>query len=594
MLSITEGLILRIPFAFNYGVCACLLISTVGLSARAQQRPDAGTTLQQTPRGALQAPPSSSDAQVVIPRAKRALSVTDEKAWAEKVLVNDVRISGNTIFDSQTLAAQLGDIKGKQIELGKLVDAIDAIRKYYVEAGYLLTDVYLPVQNLPQSGAILEIEVVEARIGKVNVKVGPDSGITQARAQNLVASGLRSGAAIRQYEIERVVYLLKDLPGVEASAVLTAGANVGEADVTIEVMSTGGKRVNTSVIADNMGARSTGQLRATALVDVNNPFGIGDQLSIRGQLTDRSGNGLFRVGYTLPVSGPTKLNLSLASTKYKLGAPFDLLGAEGRAEVASATIIHPLIRGRLNNLVGIAGLDYKSLRDDTTSIGQSVGQRVRTARLGLLGSATDAGSPEALLAGRGGNTIYSLVGTFGHATLNPATIIDLENTRGAFTKLNFDVQRVQFLSNAFSLLGNLSGQFSSKNLRGVERVSYGGPSGVRGYGVPSGTADEGLLATIELRYKLPTVVWGSPVTVSTFYDVATIRARRSPLAGATIPNTATFDSIGFGLRVGTEGKMTASMQIAQRIGGPYPIGPDGPSLESERRPQAWFTFQYWF
>ena len=529
-----------------------------------------------------------------MPRAKRALSVTDQKAWAEKVLVTDVRISGNTIFDSQTLAAQLGDIRGKQVELGKLVDAIDAIRKYYVDAGYLLTDVYLPVQDLPQSGAVLEIEVVEARIGKVNVTVKPDSGMTQGMAQKLVASGLRSGTAVRQYEIERVVYLLKDLPGVEASAVLTAGANVGEADVTIEVMSAGGKRVNTSVIADNMGARSTGQLRATALVDVNNPFGIGDQLSIRGQLTDQSGNGLFRIGYTVPVSGPTKLNLSVASTKYRLGAPFNLLGAEGRAEIASATIIHPLIRGRLNNLVGIAGLDYKSLRDDTTSIGQSVGQRVRTARLGLLGSATGASSPEALLAGRGGNTIYSLVGMFGHAALNPATIVDLENTRGTFAKLNFDVQRVQFLSSTISLLGSLSGQFSSKNLRGVERVSYGGPAGVRGYGVPSGTADQGLLATIELRYKLPTVVWGSPVTVSTFYDIATIRARKTPLPGATIPNTATFDSVGLGLRLGTEGKVTASLQIAQRVGGPYPIGPDGPSLESERRPQAWFTFQYWF
>ena len=109
-----------------------------------------------------------------MPRAKRALSVTDQKAWADKVLVNDVRISGNTVFDSQTLTSLLGDIKGKQVELGKLVDAIDAIRKYYVDAGYLLTDVYLPVQDLPQSGAVLQIEVVEARIGKVNVWTAAD------------------------------------------------------------------------------------------------------------------------------------------------------------------------------------------------------------------------------------------------------------------------------------------------------------------------------------------------------------------------------------------------------------------------------------
>lgn len=561
---------------------------------QAQQRPDAGTSLQQPPGGALTAPLPGADARVAVPRAKRALSVTDQKAWSEKILVNDIRISGNTVFDSETLAAQLGDIKGKQVELGKLVDAIDAIRKYYVSAGYLLTDVYLPVQDLPQSGAVLQIEVVEARIGKVDVNVAPNTGVSKARAKQLVDASLQTGSAVRQYEVERAVYLLKDLPGIDATAVLTAGANVGEADVTIEVAPSGAKRVNTSIVADNWGARSTGDFRATLVVEVNHPFDIGDHLSVRGQLTDEGGNGLFRIGYTVPVAGATKLNLSVASTKYSLGAPFDLLGAEGSAHIASVNVIHPLIRSRLNNLVAVGGVDFKSLRDDTTSIGQSVRQRVETARFGLLGSATDVRRSDSAVVERGGNTIYSLVGTVGHAALNPAAIVDLENTRGRFAKLNFDVQRVQFLSSSLSLLANIGGQFSSKNLRGVERVSYGGPTGVRGYPVPSGTADEGLLASIELRYRLPLVVWDAPVTASTFYDVATIRARKSPLAGATIPNTATFDSFGVGIRMGSEGKAMASLQIAKRIGGPFPIGPDGPSLEPERSPQAWFTFQYWF
>jgi hypothetical protein len=48
------------------------------------------------------------------------------------------------------------------------------------------------------------------------------------------------------------------------------------------------------------------------------------------------------------------------------------------------------------------------------------------------------------------------------------------------------------------------------------------------------------------------------------------------------------------MRAGTEGKATASLMIAKRLGDVFPIPTDGISSESERSPQVWFAVQNWF
>lgn len=236
--------------------------------------------------------------------------------------------------------------------------------------------------------------------------------------------------------------------------------------------------------------------------------------------------------------------------------------------------------------LSLAALTARSSTTTTTFFNQDISQKIDTWRIGLLGSSTDFWMG-------GGNTSYSVVATSGNAELNPATVADLEGTRGNFTKVNFDVQRVQYLSSELSAALSLSGQWASKNLRGAERVSYGGPLGVRGYGVPSGTGDEGLLASAELRYLLPVQFMGNPVSALVFYDIATIHARKNP-SSTVGANSATFDSLGVGVKAGAEGDFIASLMVASRLGGPYPIPTDGSQRESERQPQVWFSVQKWF
>ena len=589
---------MRIRYIHKHEAGVCLLLSVLALTAQAQQRPDSGNLVQESNKLLTTPAPVAETPQVTLPKAQRALSVRSQSGWAEKVLVTGVQISGNSIFDSETLLAQIQGVKGEVIELSKLIDALESVRKYYAAAGYLLTDVYLPEQQFSPEGAVVQIAVVEARIGKVTTPVASGTGISEQKVLQIANAHLKPGAPIQQYELEKVIYLLKDLPGIDASAVLTAGANVGEADITIDVFAREGKRVETSLMLDNMGAKATGEYRATAFVNVDHPFDMGDQFSLRLQPTDQSGNGLARVGYTVPV-GPsaTKLNFSLSHSVYRLvGQNFDKLDASGSADVISATVIQPLVRGRFDNLVFSGGIDHKELRDITAAYNQDTAQTIDTVRVGLLGSSTsenkfdsEGNRQQSIFGSQGSNTIYSVMATYGKAGMTPD--IDREGTVGNFAKLNFDAQRVQFLSDGLSLSLTLSGQIASRNLRGAERVSLGGPTGVRGYPVPSGTADEGLLASAELRYRLPIQMFGMPLNALAFYDAAAIHFRKFPADGA-VSNSSTFDSLGLGLRVGTEGKTTASLHIAKKRQDAT-IPTDGTQTD-ERNPQVWFTLQNWF
>jgi len=595
-------LTLKVRLSLTQKFGAGLFLPLLTLTALAQQRPDSGVLIneQSWPKNVPEL--KSPTPKLVVPEVPRALSVRNQSGWDEKVRVTDLQMTGNTLFNSEVLLAQISGIKGEVVEISRIVDAVESIRKFYADAGYLLTDVYLPEQQLSPTGAVVQISVVEARIGKVVVHIAPDSGVSEQQVLELANANLQSGTAIQKYELEKVVYFLKDRAGVDASASLTAGVNAGEADITIDVFPSGSSRIGTSLTLDNQGPRSAGEYRVTASINVDHPLDMGDQVSFRLQPTSQSGSGLFRVGYTVPISsGGTKLNLSVSNNIYALGAPFETLGASGNATVVSATAIYPLIRGRLTNVVAISGIDFKELNDKTRIIEQDNNQKISAIRIGVLGNSTsdrtyaaEVGTSASEFLNHGGVTLYSLVATGGNVTLS-STVDDSEGTQGSFSTLNFDVQRVQFFSDELSVSLSLKGQMASKNLRGAERVSYGGPTGVRGYPATSGSGDEGMLASAELRYKTSLQVLGSPLTAMVFYDMASIIAKKNPLQGSSLPNSASFNSVGFGFQAGTEGAATASLSIAKRLGG-YPILTDsvGASNESERSPQVWFTVQKWF
>jgi hemolysin activation/secretion protein len=298
---------------------------------------------------------------------------------------------------------------------------------------------------------------------------------------------------------------------------------------------------------------------------------------------------LYRVGYSVPV-GPyaTKLIGSLSRNVYVLGGDFRDLDASGHAKVSSASVVQPLLRGRLHNLMLIAGMDRKELLD-RTGASDPQSETIDTYRIGLLGSRSDsAGRNDG--SGRGSNTTFSVLVTEGKAHFAAADPV--LNSKGSFSKLNVDVQRTEFFSAERSAVFSLSAQAASKNLRNPERISYGGPLAVRGYQGPSGTGDGGFQASMEFRQKFNTELLG-PVTASAFYDLASVNFRTRAVAGITRKSTS-FDSIGLGLRAGREGSFVASAQVAAPLKSTTGGIDQTVSVDEDRDPKLWVSLQVWF
>ena len=125
-----------------------------------QTRPDAGTLLEQPSQlPALPAPGGAATTRV--PEAPAAAPITASVQMTPAAF----RIAGNTLFSEAELQPLLADFVGKQTNMEGLLKAAQAVRRYYRDRGYLLTEAYLPEQQFAATGGTVLIQVLEARVG---------------------------------------------------------------------------------------------------------------------------------------------------------------------------------------------------------------------------------------------------------------------------------------------------------------------------------------------------------------------------------------------------------------------------------------------
>lgn len=553
-------------------------ISLCALPVLAQQtRPDAGTLLQQE-RQNPGLPATGGAATVIVPPAPPAAPFDS----SVRVTPTSFRIQGNTLFTEAQLQGNVAEFVGKPTDMDGLLKAAAAVRRFYRERGYLLTEAYLPQQQLAASGGTVVIQVLEARVGKVGVRVEGE-GLSESLANRIVRNHLHTGDHISEYSLDKPILLLRDLSGFDATASVEPGANVGEADITV-VVKPFGPRIDGSIGADNAGVRAAGQIRVYANLNVNNPLGYGDQLSARVQASDNSNTNLYRLGYSIPVGGlGTRIGVSATKTEYALGKQFASLGAFGQAKVYGISATHPFIRSRSNNVLGAVTLERKEITDDTTSPLSTKNTDIQSVRFSLLGNFVDN-------LGTGSFNSYALNLVHGTVDLDAANrAIDQGtsglSTAGSFSKLNVEYIRTMYFSAASRLVTSLQGQLASKNLASAEKFTLGGPTGVRGYPVGEGVGDAGAIVNIEYQHQLPDFGIKVPLMASVFYDWGRIRYNQNNTIGLAT-NSESLGSVGFGLTAGTFGNFLVTTQLAWRT-------ERTPLSDPDKRPRVWISVQKW-
>lgn len=497
-------------------------------SVFAQQPPTAGGQMQQIP-------PPPAPQRVAPPVLPEPASAPVAPAANDvKIIVDKLHVTGQTVYPEAELLALTGFVPGSETSLNELGAMALKIADYYHKNGYFVAQAYLPAQEI-KNGTVT-ITVLEGRYG--NISLRNHTNLSDAQA-NSILRGLNNGDLIAIAPLEERLLLLSDTPGVIVKSTLTPGAAVGTSDLIVDV--TPGQKVTGSVEADNAGNRYTGEYRVGATVNINNLAGQGDVASLR-VMTSGSGLKYARLSYQMQF-GRATAGVAYAALDYRLGKEFSDLHAHGTEEIASVYGSYPLIRSRNTNLYALADFDFKTFQDKVDVIPSVTDKRDNVLNLGLSGDHRDG-------FGGGGYSAYSLTQSFGDLDIRTPAALAADaataQSNGSFNKLAYQVMRLQNLAGPFSLYGLIHGQFASKNLDISEKMELGGMYAVRAYPEGEAYADEGYVATLELRMLLPKPQsMPGQVHLIGFADSGSVRLNNNPwFAGE---NDRTLSGAGVGL-----------------------------------------------
>ena len=529
-------------------------------AAQAQVPPDAGQTLQQL-QPPIAAPRESQPLKIQAPLDSAPIA-----PGGAAVILNTVKLSGNSVFSEETLRAALGDVTGKTFDLAGLRGLAQRITDVYQAGGYPFARAILPPQDLANGD--LRIEVIEGRYGVVQAQ-GDDSVLAQQATAFL--DGLLPGSVIASAPLERAALLLDDLPGIQTSATMRPGTQAGTGDLIVEVARD--QRVRGDIGLDNAGSRYTGKNRVRANVDINSPFLLGDQLTVRALLSEEK-LWLGSLGYSLPLgTSGLRGNVGYSHTSYELAKEFASLHANGTAKVASAGLSYPILRSQKANLTLIATYQSKDLHDNRDSTRTYESKSSQSMPLALQFDFRDAFD---------GISYGSASWTPGKLKLDAGlTAVDDYKSNGRFHKVNLDVVRLQSLPAGFNLMAHLSWQQANKNLDSSEKLSLGGASGVRAYPSGEATGDEGGLAQLELRYD------AGAYTPYAFMDAGRITVNAKPVVAGD--NRRSLSGGGLGLRYQRQA-WSADVALAWRSLGGRSLS----ETNSDPKPRVWLNVEYRF
>ena len=465
----------------------------------------------------------------------------------------DVRLKGAVAIDPYALRPLVQPYLGRSVSLADLQALAQSITERYRASGYFLAQAIVPVQKV--EGGVVEISVIEGRLGRVDISVAPDAPISAERVRAFLMA-VPVGEAINAAAYERAMLLLSDQPGLKVTSGVQQGATPGTVDLAVEVLAA--RRWSFAAEADNFGTLETGRWRLGGTARWNSPAGLGDNLDARLMVSDRK-LAFGRLSYEMPLGGNgLRLGLGVARVQYEVGGVFKPLDARGQADVADISLNYPLIRQRNHNLLARLVVESKHLKDEYRAVGASLGKRVNGVGLGWAWDRRDDWWGGGYFASSG--TLYR-----GHLRIDDAAAYAADqamggpHTAGTFSRLVFQFSRLQAVAPRHTLYYSIGGQWASKNLDVSEKLALGGARAVRAYAASEALVDQGWIQTVEWRWSAT-----DELTPYLFFDAAHGRQAKRPLSGSN--NGISLRGAGIGLAWGKPGNFSLNATLAWRTG----------------------------
>jgi hemolysin activation/secretion protein len=540
-----------------------LAVLGFALSTLAQAAPDAGSILQEIERDRKPAAPSTSAPPLIKPEAK-------PKSQNEAtVVVKKFTVSGNTLIAESVLEAVIDSYRNRPLTMDELQQAADALVQFYLDRGYLVRTI-LPKQDVTEG--TVRIQVIESSFSGSEIEGNIEGKrISESRLKKTVDAQIKPGDPLSLKKLERGLMLADDIPGVNVTGRLVAGANDLTTGVVLNVSDE--PLIYGEAAVDNFGSYSTGPLRYTLNGTMSGVLKMGDQVSLYALNTE--GIDFGRLGFSLPAGyDGWRVGVNASYMQYKI--------VEGPAGKGNSTVFgldsnYPIYRSRPDNLYFVANLDQKFF-DNTDAAGATTTKYQSVVfSTGFNGSTTDK-----IL--KGGLTSGNLMLSMGNINLdgspNQTDDRNTINAQGHFEKLKFAITHTQNIIQDLVGFVSWSGQLASKNMDSSEKFYLGGPIGIRAYPNNEGGGSEGQLVTFELRQNLPL-----DLVLTAFYDEGHVTVNKNNnFTGAPSKNNLAYK--GAGLQLGWYGPKNINIKAvwAHRIGeNPFPVEATGHDQDGTKK-----------
>ncbi len=508
-------------------------------TALAANLPDAGRLLNES------APLPSFFPRHASPDHQQEIGTGKRNPGSTRIKVAGFTFIGNTLFSDSELSVLMADYKGQELTLAELDNAALTITNAYRKKGYFLASAFFPPQTLTP-GTPLVIEVMEGVLEKIRVETKPAVTRTQKSLLEYYANQVHSDQPLENGSLTSMVMRTNELPNISSRILLEPGSRPGTTKATLEVIE--GKPYGYSVNIDNYGNEATGANHFGGCMELYSPLHLGDQLTLRLQTSTIGELQNVQTGYTIPITPyGTKIGFNYNYVNYQMGGSFQALHAYGNAHNLIFSLTQPIIRNR-NLILNATVAGEGKILDDRIESTQSSNQRLSAScQTGLTGIQMDN-----MLGG--GSTALSLGFVRGQLSLNDAETLSKDQaeqglrTNGGYAKLNMSLARTQMISQALTLYAGAYGQWSNKNLSSSEQLSLAGPGAVRAWQTSESCADQGVIATAELRYLFDsTGELPGKLELSAFVDHGYAALHNTPLPDAG-KNTSNLTGAGFGVK----------------------------------------------
>lgn len=434
--------------------------------------------------------------------------------------------------------ALAGDVAEVALDFDQLQAVAQEVTATYREAGFIVATAFLPAQTIGDDG-VVGFEVLEGRLGRVLVE-----GNRRVREAAIAAPARRlEGRSLHRDEVDTALMTLRDLPGIETSAVLQPGLEQGETDLLIRVAEED-RPFAVTLGGSNHGAELTGRYRAQVGLSWRNALGLGDVVSVgytHGFSPEQSSSTSF--AWTVPVHRVDGLSLATSFSRSEMeiaSGPLSALGLTGPTTVAQLGADWKFHNRPLLQMVGSARL---------------VRERSRLRALGFTLSdqefdVLDAGFMLRHVHQRSRGVNLMQV-NLRHALSDRSAELDMVTPGRVsdWTLLRVSLARMQYLTRSQRLFARLYGQYTDDALVPMEQIALGGPDSIRSLPVSDALGDRGYQATLEYQVDAP----GFGDTVSPFggrpwrellqFEVFADHGRVLPVSGQGV----TYHGAGAGL-----------------------------------------------